>query len=145
MPISSCLTGTSADYLRFFAGNDAYVKSNKIGLSMLKWGADWPDVYGDLDQVVTSDGIHSGGGSVNLGDYNSPQVSQLFAQYLGTTDATARNKIGTQIDQQVMNDAALVPLVYNKALVYHPANVTNWYMQPSFGEPDFSVLGVSGS
>jgi peptide/nickel transport system substrate-binding protein len=72
-------------------------------------------------------------------------VQDLFAQYLASTDAATRDKIGTQIDQQVMDDAAIVPLVYNKALVYHPANVTNWFMQPAFGEPDFSVLGVSGS
>lgn len=135
----------SNKYFGSFAGNDSFVKSNKIGLSMMKWGADWPDVFGDLDQVVTPDGIHPGSGSTNLGDYSSPQVQNLFAQYLASTDATTRDKIGTQIDQQVMDDAAIVPLVYNKALVYHPANVTNWFMQPAFGEPDFSVLGVTGS
>ncbi len=128
-----------------YAGNDSFVKSNKIGLSMMKWGADWPDVFGDLDQVVTSAGIHSGGGSTNLGDYDSPRVDQLFNQYLSSTDAAAREKTGALIDQAVMDDAAIVPLTYNKALVYHPANVTNWYMQPSFGMPDFSVLGVTGN
>ena len=135
----------SGHYIGSFAGNDGYVKANKIGLSMLKWGADWPDVFGDLDQIVTADGIHAGGGSTNLGDYTSPRVNDLFAQYLSTTDATARNKIGTEIDQQVMEDAAIVPLVYDKALVYHPANVTNWYMESAFGEPNFSVLGVTGN
>lgn len=135
----------SNKYFSSYAGNDAFVKSNKIALSMMKWGSDWPDVFGDLDQIVTSAGIHSGGGSVNLGEYNSPQIDQLFDQYLSTTDTAARDRIGAQIDQAVMADAAIVPLTYNKALVYHPANVTNWYMQPAFGEPDFSVLGVSGS
>ncbi len=135
----------SDKYFSYFAGNDSFMKSNKIGLSMMKWGADWPDVYGDLDQVVTADGIHAGGGSTNLGDYSSQQVTQLFNQYLSSTDAATRVKLSSQIDQQVMDDAAVVPLTYNKALVYHPANVTNWYEQPSFGMPDFSVLGVSGS
>lgn len=135
----------SNKYFSLYAGNDSFVKSNKIGLSMMKWGADWPDVFGDLDQVVTSAGIHSGGGSTNLGDYDSPRVDQLFNQYLSSTDAAAREKTGALIDQAVMDDAAIVPLTYNKALVYHPANVTNWYMQPSFGMPDFSVLGVTGN
>jgi peptide/nickel transport system substrate-binding protein len=135
----------SDKYFSAFAGNDSFAKSNHIGLSMMKWLADWPDVFGDLDQVITPDGIHPGGGSTNLGDYNSPKVQQLFAQYLSTTDETTRGRIGAEIDQQVMDDAAVVPLTYNKALEYHPANVTNWYMQPAFGEPDLSVLGVSGS
>jgi peptide/nickel transport system substrate-binding protein len=134
----------SNKYFSAFAGNSDFVKSNKIALSMMKWGADWPDAYGDLDQVITSAGIHSGGGSTNLGEYSSPAIDTLFTQDLATTDTTARNKIGTQIDQQAMADAAVVPLVYNKALVFHPTTVTNWYMQPAFGEPDFSVLGVTG-
>jgi peptide/nickel transport system substrate-binding protein len=134
---------TSDKYFSSFAGNPGFVKSNRIALSMMKWGADWADAFGDLDQVTTKDGIHAGGGSTNLGEYDSPTVDNLFQQYLATTDTTARNSIGTKIDQQVMADAAIVPLVYNKALVYHPANVTNWYMQPSFGEPDFSVLGTT--
>jgi peptide/nickel transport system substrate-binding protein len=135
----------SSNYFGQFAGNGDFVKSNKIALSMMKWGADWADAYGDLDQVVTSAGIHNGGGSTNLGEYSSPAVDNLFKQYLATTDTAARNKIGTQIDQQVMTDAAVVPLIYNKALIFHPTNVTNWYLQPSFGEPDFSVMGVTGS
>ncbi len=134
---------TSDKYFSSFAGNSDFVKSNRIALSLMKWGADWADAFGDLDQIVTSAGIHSGGGSSNLGEYSSPAVDNLFSQYLSNTDVAARNTIGTKIDQQVMADAAVVPLVYNKALVYHPANVTNWYMEPAFGEPDFSVLGTT--
>jgi peptide/nickel transport system substrate-binding protein len=135
----------ASSYFSQFAGSPSFVKSNKIALSMMKWGADWADVYGDLDQVITSAGIHSGGGSTNLGEYSSSKIDSLFTQYLATTDTATRNKIGTSIDQQAMNDAAVVPLVYNKALIFHPSNVTNWYLQPAFGEPDFSVLGVTGS
>lgn len=135
---------SSDKYFSSFAGNPTFVKSNRIALSMMKWGADWADVFGDLDQVITSAGIHAGGGSTNLGEYDSQQVDSFFTQYLSTTDQATRNKISTEIDQQAMSEAAIVPLVYNKALIYHPTNVTNWYMQPAFGEPDFSVLGVTG-
>ena len=135
---------SSDKYFSAFAGNPTFVKSNRIALSMMKWGADWADVFGDLDQVITSAGIHAGGGSTNLGEYDSQQVDSFFTQYLSTTDEATRNKISTEIDQQAMSEAAIVPLVYNKALIYHPSNVTNWYMQPAFGEPDFSVLGVTG-
>ncbi|MGH6653579.1 MAG: ABC transporter substrate-binding protein [Actinocrinis sp.] len=136
---------TGSKYFSDFAGKPSYVASNKIALSMMKWGADWPNVFGDLDQVVTKDGIHAKGGSTNLSEYDSPAVDDMFQQYMASTDDAARNKIGTQIDQQVMKDADYVPLIYNKALVFHPSNVTNWYETPAFGEPDFSVMGVSGS
>ncbi len=136
---------TGDKYFSDFAGNPSYVAAHDLALSMMKWGADWPNVFGDLDQVVTKDGIHADGGSTNLSEYDSAKVDDLFQQYMASTDDAARNKIGTQIDQQVMADASYVPLIYNKALVFHPSNVTNWYETPAFGEPDFSVLGVTGS
>jgi peptide/nickel transport system substrate-binding protein len=135
----------SSTYFSQFAGNGSYVAAHSIALSMMKWGADWADVYGDLDQVITSAGIHNGGGSTNLGEYNSPAIDNLFQQYLSTTDQAKRDQYGAAIDRQAMKDAAVVPLVYNKALIFHPSTVSNWYLQPSFGEPDFSVLGVTGS
>src|SRR5262249_47094357 len=131
-------------YFSSFAGNSDFVRHNKIALSMMKWGADWADAFGDLDQVITSAGIHSGGGSTNLGEYDSDAVDNLFQQYLAPNDDASGAKIGPQIDQQTMGDAAVVPLIYNKALVYPPANVTNWYMQSAYGEPVFSVLGTTG-
>jgi peptide/nickel transport system substrate-binding protein len=138
---------TSDTYFGSTAGNPSFVASHKIALSMMKWGADWANVYGDLDQVITSAGIHASGGSTNLGQYSSSKIDSLFTQYLAAapTDTATRNKIGAEIDQQAMADAAVVPLIYNKALIFHPSNVTNWYLQPAFGEPDFSAMGVTGS
>jgi peptide/nickel transport system substrate-binding protein len=134
---------TSDKYFTSFAGNPQYTSANKIGLSMMKWAADWADGYGFMDQVVTSAGIHATGGSTNLGNYDDPTVDGMFTTALKTTDTTARNAIWTQIDQKVMADAAIVPLVYNKALVFHPANVTNWYEESAYGMPDFSILGTT--
>lgn len=132
----------ASKYFSDFAGNESYVKNNKIALSMMKWGADWQDGYGFMDQVVTSAGMKAAG-ATNLGEYDSATVDALFTKALGTNDTTARNAIWTQIDQQVMKDAAIVPLVYNKALSYHPANVTNWYESQAYGMPDFSTLGTT--
>jgi len=136
---------TSDKYFSSFAGSPSYTKSNKIALSMMKWGADWQDGYGFMDQVVTSAGIHAAGGSTNLGLYDSPTVDALFTKALATSDVTARTAIWTEIDQQVMKDAAIVPLVYNKALVFHPANLTNWYEETAYGMPDFSILGTTNN
>jgi peptide/nickel transport system substrate-binding protein len=136
---------TSDKYFGSFAGNPTYADQHKIALSMMKWGADWQDGYGFMDQVVTSAGIHAAGGSTNLGQYDDPAVDDLFTQALKTTDTTARNALWTQIDQKVMADAAIVPLVYNKALVFHPAQDTNWYEETAFGMPDFSILGTTNN
>lgn len=136
---------TGAKYFSDFAGNASYAKTNKIGMSMMKWLFDWPDGYGDLDQIVTPAGIHAGGGSVNIGNYSDPAVNSLFTRALATEDDTARANLWTDVDRAVMGDAAVVPLIYNKALNYHPANVTNWFFDSPFGQPDFAVLGTTAT
>jgi peptide/nickel transport system substrate-binding protein len=43
---------------------------------------------------------------------------------------------------QIMKDAAFVPIVYAKALLYRPPNLTNVYVQPFYGMYNYAVLGL---
>ncbi|MDQ3826403.1 MAG: ABC transporter substrate-binding protein, partial [Actinomycetota bacterium] len=55
-----------ADYTRLYAGKPDYAKANDLGLIVYGWGADWPDGYGFLAQIVDSRAIRPGGGNTNL-------------------------------------------------------------------------------
>ena len=46
------------------------------------------------------------------------------------------------IDRQVMKDAAMLPAVYAKALLYRPSSLTNVYVQPFYGMYNYGVLGT---
>ncbi len=41
-----------------------------------------------------------------------------------------------------MTDAAILPMVYAKALFYRPPSLTNVYVSGGYGEYNYSVLGV---
>jgi glutathione transport system substrate-binding protein len=57
--------------------------------------------------------IYRTGGGGNYGSYANKKVDQLFAQANGTTDEAKSAELGNQIDQQLTEDMATIPL-YNK-------------------------------
>jgi peptide/nickel transport system substrate-binding protein len=84
-------------------------------------------------------------GNTNIGMLNDPVVNNLFTKAAGITDATQRNAIWGQIDQQVMKDAVIVPIVYAKALIYRPKTLTNVYFSEAYQLNNYAVEGVTGS
>lgn len=129
-------------YYTDFAGNPAYVHSHDIGILTGSWGADWPDGYGFLYGI--SDGATiSSSGNVNISELNDPVINNMFAKSMTLTGA-ARTALWSQIDRQIMKDAAILPVVYNKVLLYRPTSLTNVYVQAYYGEYNYAVLGVNG-
>jgi peptide/nickel transport system substrate-binding protein len=129
------------DYLRLYAGKPDFAKSNNLGLIVYGWGADWPDGYGFLSQLVDSRVIRSTGGNTNLG-VRDPAVDQMLDQALVTTDPVARQQIWVSIDRRVMEDAFALPGVWAKGLLYRPPNLTNVFISDGFQMYDYLALGT---
>ena len=81
-------------------------------------------------------------GQLQCRELNDPVVNSLLAKMGSTNDATVRNSYTSQIDLQVMKDAAILPVVYVKVLLYRSPNLTNAYIEPYFGEYNYAVLGL---
>jgi len=120
-----------------------YMSSHGIGLAMGGWGADWPDGYGFLSQLVSGPSIVPAG-NTNIGMLNDPVVNNLFTKAAGITDEAQRNAIWGQIDHQVMKDAVIVPIVYAKALIYRPPTLSNVYFNQAYQLNNYAVEGVTG-
>ena len=80
-------------------------------------------------------------GNVNIEELNDPVINKLFAKS-STVTGTARTAIWSQVDEQLMKDAGILPLIYAKALLYRPPNLTNVYVQSYYGMYNYAVLGV---
>jgi peptide/nickel transport system substrate-binding protein len=132
----------AGDYAKLYAGKPDFAKNNKLGIIIYGWGADWPDGFGFLQQIVDSRVIRPAGGNTNMG-IKIPAVDALIDKALTTTDADARNTIWGQIDQQVMEQAEVLPGLWAKALVYRPPTLTNYYINDGLGGyADFAWMGV---
>ena len=133
----------TATYYTNFAGSPKYMSSHNIGIAFGGWGADWPDGYGFLSQLVSGDSIVPTG-NTNIGMLNDPVVNNLFKQAAGITDQAQRNAIWGQIDMEVMKQAVIVPIVYAKALIYRPPTLTNAYFSEAYQLNNYAVEGVTG-
>jgi peptide/nickel transport system substrate-binding protein len=131
----------TGDYFKLYAGKPDFAKTNKLGLMVYGWGADWPDGFGFLSQIVDSRVIHASG-NTNLG-IKIPAVDAAIDKALSTTDATARNAIWGNIDQMVMQNANVLPGVWSKGLLFRPANLTNVFVNNAFGQYDYTAIGTS--
>jgi peptide/nickel transport system substrate-binding protein len=131
-----------ADYLKLYAGKPDFAKSNGLGLMVYGWGADWPDGYGFLAQIVDSRVIRATGGNSNL-SVKDPAVDALLDKALTTTDTAAREQIWVDIDKKVMDDAYVLPGVWAKGLLYRPKNLTNVFITDGFQMYDYLALGTT--
>jgi len=131
----------TASYSSQFAGVPKYMDSHGIGLATTGWAPDWPDGYGQFYFIADGNAI-SPVGNNNIAQLNDPVINNLLSKFATTTDATVRATYTDQINHQIMKDAAFLPTVYAKALLYRSPQLTNVYVQPYYGMYNYAVLGL---
>jgi len=132
----------SGTYYSDFAGSPNYVHQHDLGIDLGGWGADWPDGYGFLDEISNGNTIVPAG-NTNIEELNDPVVNNLFTEAANPKLTPAQETaIWPQIDMQIMKDAAILPGVYAKSLLYRGPTLTNVYVQPYYGMYNYAVLGV---
>jgi ABC-type transport system substrate-binding protein/serine/threonine protein kinase len=140
--IKVTLKGASTgDYYQSSAGSTAYVHSHDIGIAAGVWQGDWSDGFAFLDGLSAANAINATGND-NISELNDSVVNNLFDQS-ATSAGAARTAIWPQIDEQVMKDAAILPGIYQKTVLYRPPHLTNVYVQAYYGMYNYAVLGVS--
>jgi peptide/nickel transport system substrate-binding protein len=128
-------------YFRSTIGAPSNVHAKGYGLMMAGWGADFPTGYGFLSVLVDGRQILASGNN-NYGELNDPEINGLIDQAKKEADPKKAADIWQSIDHKVMDQAVMVPFVYDKALNYRNPRVTNVYVTEYYGMYDFGSLGV---
>lgn len=137
----SLLGYPTGKYYSNFAGVPAFMHSHNIGLATGGWGADWPDGYGFLYDI--SDGATIGAvGNTNIEMLNNPTINGLFSQAADDNNAASRLALWPKIDKDIMAQAVILPVVYQKVLLYRDPNLTNVYFDEYYGMYNYAVLGL---
>lgn len=92
-----------------------------------------PDWYGNNGRAVIEplfDGRHYGPNSTDYGDYDNPAVNALIDKALAAPDQNTAAGFWHQADQQIMQDAAIVPLQTQKTALYRSTRVHNAIFLP---------------
>ncbi len=129
------------DYFKLYAGKPDFAKANGLGLMVYGWGADWPDGFGYLSQIVDSRTIRAAG-NTNLG-VKDPQVDALIDKAVQDTNTQSREKTWVEIDKKVMDDAYILPGVFAKGLLYRPKNLSNVFITNGFQMYDYLAMGTT--
>jgi len=130
----------SAKFFTDFAGVPNYVHRHHLGLVISGWAPDWPNGFGFLYYLTAGSAITPVANS-NISELNDPAVNDMFTRALATTSIAAKTQIWSQIDRQVMSDAAILPGVYAKALLYRNPHLTNVYVHKYYSMYDYASLG----
>jgi peptide/nickel transport system substrate-binding protein len=133
----------AGDWSSQYGGKPDFVHKNNLGILIAGWGPDWASGFGFLSQIVDGRAVKPSG-NYNMMEINDQSVNKLLDEGIKTTDVSARNAVWAQVDQKVYEQAAILPFIYEKALLFRPAKVTNVLVHDAFGMYDYTALGVSG-
>jgi peptide/nickel transport system substrate-binding protein len=131
----------TGQYYSNYAGVPAFMKVHNIGIALGGWGADWPDGFGFLYDLTDGATI-APAGNTNISMINNPTINALFNSAAADTNSASATAIYAQVDKDVMADAYILPIVYQKVLLYRNPNMTNVYMDQYYGMYNYAVIGL---
>jgi peptide/nickel transport system substrate-binding protein len=76
----------------------------------------------------------------NFSEYHNPTVNRLIDRALAEPDRDRRAAMWAAIDQRIMRDAPLVPLVWENASFQWPSRVHGWVYNPWTTGPDLTAV-----
>jgi peptide/nickel transport system substrate-binding protein len=134
--------GDQASYYQTYIGSPSNLTNHHLGLAQAGWGADFPTGYGFWNSITNGDAILPSG-NTNYASLNDPVVNGILNQSL-TAEDSAKPAMFKQLDAQVMQDAVMLPFLFDKSLDYRNPRLTNIYLNAGVGYIyDWVNLGVN--
>jgi peptide/nickel transport system substrate-binding protein len=132
-------------------------ENNKAGQWDLGQAIWFPDWFGNNGRTVIQalfQGPNCVVNTVNDGCYDNATVNSLITQAENATSLTAAGNFWHQADEQIMSDAAIVPIMSQDTAVYSSARIRGIasngqtyptaIFAPNIGAPDITALWIAG-
>jgi peptide/nickel transport system substrate-binding protein len=99
-----------------------------------------PDYLGDNARGTIVPQYDSRLPGANFSEYNNPAVNRLIDRALAEPDQDRRAALWGQIDQRIMRDAPLVPLIWENRSYLWASRVHGWVFDPWTTTPDLTAV-----
>ncbi|WP_027344197.1 ABC transporter substrate-binding protein [Hamadaea tsunoensis] len=109
-------------------------------LTLTSWQPDYPSANANIQPLFASSEI--GGGGFNLSRYSNADVDAQIEQARAEIDATAAQKQWQQIDQRILTDAPIVPLIYTRNSFLHGSGVTDFFVAAFPAYPNYLQVSL---
>ncbi|QNE22415.1 ABC transporter substrate-binding protein [Kribbella qitaiheensis] len=110
-------------------------------LTVSSWLPDFPSAIGNIQPLFASSEIGNGG--YNMSRYSNPAVDTAINAATAEPDRAKAAAAWGALDQQIMKDAPLVPLIYARNAFLHGSKVQNFYLPPYPPYPNALIFGLS--
>lgn len=107
-------------------------------LALSSWQPDIPSADANLTPLFDSSQI--GGGNYNVSRYSNAAVDQAMLEASSTLDAAQAQERWAAIDEQIMQDAPVVPLIYSKNSFLHGSGVTTFVIGQFPAYPNYLTV-----
>jgi peptide/nickel transport system substrate-binding protein len=133
------LTNTYYDVIQ----NPANAKNYDV--TWAGWGADWPSGSTVIPPLFDSRvNLSSASNGQDYGYYSSDKTNAAIDAAFAETDPTKRAQMWADLDNQLAQEVAYIPLIITKFPRLHGSKVTNYIETGSSnGFPDLGQIGVS--
>ncbi|WP_329254377.1 ABC transporter substrate-binding protein [Actinoallomurus sp. NBC_01490] len=131
----------AARFYTEYAGKPSYAHAHDLGMILSVWGPDFPTAAGFFPLLVDGRQILPTGNN-NLAELNDSTINGLLDQADQAKDQKTREGLTARIDQAVMATGAIVPLVYDKVVLYRGTRLTNAAVSPVYVGYDLATAGV---
>lgn len=122
---------------------NATVTANNVSydLTYAGWQPDFPSANGNIEPLFASSEIGNGG--YNLARYSNPDVDNMIHDAQGTTDPTQAGQKWAAVDKRIMQDAPIVPLIFERNSFLHGSKVDNFEVPDFPSYPNYLKLGIA--
>jgi peptide/nickel transport system substrate-binding protein len=111
------LAGSADEYYRALQ-NPARAEAGEWDITAAAWTPDW---FGNNGRAYVQPMFQSNfaAGTANYGDYRNPAVDRLIAEALSEPDPARAEELWHQVDRQVLEDVAIVPILACEPTISH--------------------------
>ncbi|WP_415183905.1 ABC transporter substrate-binding protein [Phaeovulum sp.] len=116
---------TAADYYSKFMTNPDNTKAGGWDIAPVSWSPDWAGgaARSVFQPQFSYDGRHQ---TYNYTDYNNDAANATAAEAINATTPEDVGKLWGEVDELVMADAPIVPLISQNVIVYHSEAAKNF-------------------
>jgi peptide/nickel transport system substrate-binding protein len=132
----------SDTYTNTQAGSPDFVHDNELGLTVYGWAPDWASGYGFMSKILDGDAIQDAG-NANISEIDDQRINDWFDEVVTMEDPEERAGIYRQIDERAMEQAVILPAVFERTVLYRPAHLTNVYYHAGYSMYDYMSLGTT--
>nr|BFE56829.1 ABC transporter substrate-binding protein [Dactylosporangium thailandense] len=129
-------------YARSVVGSPDNVHAKGYGIILSAWSADFPTGSGFYPTLIDGRQILPSGNN-NYAELDDPLINEQLDNARTVADPVRAAGIWQQVNAEVMDNASMLPLLYDQVLNYRNPRLTNVFVNQYYGTWDATALGVS--